>query len=55
MALCKKYGNQNYLNYEIKHRDILQKFGRYPHRNKILGRESTTAEIEFLKRADSRF
>ena len=48
-------GNQSYLSYEIKHRNILQKFGRYPHRNKMLGRISTAAEVEFLKRADSRF
>ena len=55
MALCEKDGNQSYLSYEIKHRNILQKFGRYPHRNKMLGRISTAAEVEFLKRADSRF
>ena len=55
MALCEKDGNQSYLSYEIKHRNILQKFGRYPHRNKMLGRISTAAEVEFLKRADFRF
>lgn len=55
MALCEKEANQNYLNYEIKHRDIVQKFGRYPHKNKMLGRVSTSDEVEFLKRTDSRF
>ena len=55
MALCEKESIQDLLNYEIKHRDILQKFGRYPHRNKVLGRVSTADEVEFLKRTDSRF
>ena len=31
------------------HRDIIQRFGRFPHRNEILGRECTRAEIEFLR------
>jgi len=37
------------IKYAIEHRDIVAKFGRFPHRNYILGRESTEAEIEFLK------
>ncbi len=37
------------LDYAIKHRDIIRKFGRFPHRNALLGRESTPEEIEFLK------
>lgn len=55
VELFKKSGNQDHLNYEIKHRNIIQKFGRYPHRNKILGRVSTAEEIEFLKNPDSGF
>ncbi len=43
------------LDYERKHRVILEKFGRYPHRNKILGRKSTPAEVQFLKGPDSSF
>jgi len=35
--------------YEIKHKEIIDRFGRYPHRNKILGRTSTQEEIEFMK------
>jgi uncharacterized protein (DUF924 family) len=31
------------------HRDIIQRFGRFPHRNEILGRECTREEIEFLR------
>jgi uncharacterized protein (DUF924 family) len=37
------------LDYATKHRDIIRKFGRFPHRNAALGRESTAEEIEFLK------
>ncbi len=33
----------------IGHRDIILRFGRFPHRNAILGRESTPEELEFLK------
>ncbi len=36
-------------DYATKHRDIIRKFGRFPHRNAVLGRESTPEEIEFLK------
>ena len=38
-----------------KHRDIIQRFGRFPHRNAILGRPSTPGEEEFLKRPGSSF
>lgn len=43
------------LDYELKHLAILKKFGRYPHRNSILGRTSTNEELEFLKSPDSSF
>jgi uncharacterized protein (DUF924 family) len=42
-------------DYAERHRDIIRRFGRFPHRNDILGRESTAAEIEFLKVPGSRF
>ena len=47
----------NRANYEsaIKHRDIIARFGRFPHRNEVLGRESSDEEIEFLKDPDSSF
>ena len=38
-----------------KHRDIIRRFGRFPHRNEILGRESTPEEVEFLKGPGSSF
>ena len=45
----------NNLEYAIKHREIVERFGRFPHRNKILDRESTLEEIEFLKQPGSSF
>jgi uncharacterized protein (DUF924 family) len=43
------------LKYAVKHRAIIERFGRYPHRNAILGRVSTPEEIEFLKTPGSSF
>lgn len=43
------------LKYEHMHRAIVERFGRYPHRNAILGRASTPEEIEFLKQPGSLF
>lgn len=37
------------------HRDIIDRFGRYPHRNAILGRTSTAEELEFLSQPGSSF
>jgi uncharacterized protein (DUF924 family) len=50
----KKYFQGN-LNYAIQHRDIVVRFGRFPHRNRILGRQSTAEEQEFLKTPGSSF
>jgi uncharacterized protein (DUF924 family) len=41
--------------YAQAHRDIVQRFGRFPHRNAALGRASTAEEIEFLKQPGSGF
>lgn len=43
------------LGYAVKHRDIVAQFGRFPHRNVILGRSSTALELEFLKQEGSSF
>ncbi|HYM46924.1 MAG TPA: DUF924 family protein [Burkholderiaceae bacterium] len=43
------------LPWAIKHFEVIKRFGRFPHRNSILGRESTAEEIEFLKEQGSRF
>lgn len=55
MTLFSDNGVQANLDFEIKHRDIIERFGRYPHRNGILGRESTQEEIEFLTQPGSSF
>jgi len=44
-----------FLDYARKHRDVVARFGRFPHRNEILGRPSTPDELEFLKQPGSRF
>ena len=43
------------LDYAERHRAIIERFGRFPHRNRILGRQSTPEEIEFLKTSGSGF
>ncbi len=48
-------GLKNGLDYAIRHRDVIERFGRFPHRNEILGRESTPEEVEFLQQPGSRF
>ncbi len=53
--LFRKNGIQGNLDYELKHRSIIERFGRYPHRNGVLGRQSTHEEIEFLKQPGSSF
>ena len=42
-------------DYAVKHRDIVARFGRYPHRNAILGRASTPEELAFLQQPGSSF
>ncbi|MEX0964683.1 MAG: DUF924 family protein [Pseudohongiellaceae bacterium] len=48
-------GLEDNFNFEVKHKDIIDRFGRYPHRNEILGRESTAEELEFLSQPGSSF
>jgi uncharacterized protein (DUF924 family) len=55
VELFSEEGLEGNLDYEHKHKVIIEKFGRYPHRNEILGRESTPEEIEFLKGPGSSF
>lgn len=42
-------------DYAVRHRDIIARFGRFPHRNDILGRPSTQEEVDFLKQPGSSF
>lgn len=44
-----------FLEYAEKHREVIKKFGRFPHRNDILGRESTSGEREYLAQPGSGF
>lgn len=55
VELFRKNGIQSNLDFEISHKKIIEKFGRYPHRNKVLGRQSSAAEIEFLAQPGSSF
>ena len=48
-------GNDGLLEWAWKHYVIIERFGRFPHRNAILGRASTAAETEFLNQSGSRF
>jgi uncharacterized protein (DUF924 family) len=43
------------IEYAMQHLEIIQRFGRFPHRNQILGRETTPEEAEFLKQPGSEF
>ncbi len=45
----------NYLRYAERHREIIARFGRFPHRNRILDRASTAEEIAFLQTPGSSF
>ncbi|MBC7750546.1 MAG: DUF924 domain-containing protein [Candidatus Saccharibacteria bacterium] len=55
LLLFTDLGLQQNLDFEYKHKAIIDRFGRYPHRNEVLGRVSTEEEIEFLKLPDSHF
>ncbi|TAH41445.1 MAG: DUF924 domain-containing protein [Gammaproteobacteria bacterium] len=54
-VLFKAHASANTFDFELKHKAIIDRFGRYPHRNAILGRASTNEEIEFLKQPGSGF
>jgi uncharacterized protein (DUF924 family) len=55
VELYKSNGIQSNVEFETKHRDIIKRFGRYPHRNVILNRQSTKEEIAFLNQPGSSF
>ena len=46
---------ENFFQFAWRHYQVIEQFGRYPHRNEILGRESTQAELEFLTKPGSSF
>lgn len=53
--LYRRLGESSSLEFELKHKRIIERFGRYPHRNEILGRDSTQEERAFLQEPGSRF
>ena len=55
VRLFERNGIPGNLDFELRHKAIIERFGRYPHRNAALGRESTPEEREFLKQPGSRF
>lgn len=55
LELFSRNGIEASYDYEVRHKEIIDKFGRYPHRNAVLGRESTAAEIAFLEQPGSAF
>ncbi len=48
-------GLENALDFELRHQAIIARFGRYPHRNAVLGRASNAEELAFLSEAGSSF
>ena len=52
---AQKSGFESFLDYARRHREIIAQFGRFPHRNRILGRVSTPEERAFLKQPGSSF
>ena len=55
VELFSEPGLENNLKFELKHKAIIDRFGRYPHRNAILGRTSSQEELEFLNSPGSSF
>ena len=55
VRLYTNLGSDSNLQFELKHKAIIDQFGRYPHRNAVLGRTSTEAEKLFLTQPDSSF
>lgn len=55
LALFSQPGLENQLKYEQAHKAIIDRFGRYPHRNAALGRVSTAEEAAFLEQPGSSF
>jgi uncharacterized protein (DUF924 family) len=49
VELCRKLGNESNLKYAEIHADVIRRFGRFPHRNPVLGRETTPEEKDYLE------
>lgn len=49
VALCETLGDENHLRYAVAHRDVIRRFGRFPHRNRALSRTTTQEELAWLE------
>lgn len=49
VVLFENLGIEGSLKFEMLHKQVIDTYGRYPHRNEILGRESTSTELEYLR------
>jgi len=54
-TLFRQWAPGSNVDFELRHKAIIDRFGRYPHRNAILGRVSTAEEVEFLRQPGSGF
>jgi uncharacterized protein (DUF924 family) len=55
VALISALGDERYTEYAIAHQKVIEQFGRFPHRNEVLGRQSTEQELEYLAKPGSGF
>jgi uncharacterized protein (DUF924 family) len=55
VTLFSQPGMEGNLDFELRHKSIIDRFGRFPHRNVILGRTSTADELAFLNEPGSSF
>ena len=55
LPLFEQLDDANTLDFEHRHKQIIDQFGRYPHRNEVLNRDSTEDEKNFLKQPNSSF
>lgn len=55
LRLFTELGEPVSLDFEVMHKEIIDRFGRYPHRNEVLGRESSEEELAFLEEANYSF
>jgi len=55
VRLFSDLGDANYLDFAQRHRDVVRTFGRFPHRNAFVGRQSTEAELDYLSKPGSGF
>ncbi|CCM77224.1 DUF924 family protein [Rhizobium mesoamericanum] len=55
VALFKALGDEEYIDYALRHREVIAAYGRFPHRNALVGRPSTPAELEYLAQPGAGF